>query len=261
MTATAVLGRPLWYELMTSDMSGAETFYKAAVGWATTPFDGAGMPYTMWMREGDVPVGGVMALPADLQTRGVPPHWLAYIGVERLEDAVAHVEKLGGSVLSPVIEVPDVGRMRVVKDPQGAAFALYQPSNPPVIPEGPGEVGDVSWLELYTTDSEAAMKFYGDLFGWKATESMDMGPMGVYRMFGRSHGSLGGMMTKTPDMAQVPNAWLLYFRVPDIAAATERVKANGGAIVNGPMEVPGGDLIVQCTDPQGGMFALHGKKA
>ena len=68
-------------------------------------------------------------------------------------------------------------------------------------------------------------------------------------------------MTKTPDMAQIPNSWLVYFRVPDVHAAAERVKANGGQVVNGPMEVPGGDWIVQAMDPQGAMFAMHHRKA
>jgi predicted enzyme related to lactoylglutathione lyase len=89
---------------------------------------------------------------------------------------------------------------------------------------------------------------------------MDMGPMGKY-MFGRELGSMGGMMTKTPDMAHLPNAWLNYFRVPDVHAAAERVRARGGQVLHGPMEVPGGDWIVQCMDPQGAAFALHTRKA
>jgi predicted enzyme related to lactoylglutathione lyase len=62
-------------------------------------------------------------------------------------------------------------------------------------------------------------------------------------------------------MADVPPNWQIYFLVPDINAATERVKANGGQIVLGPMEVPGGDWVVNGMDPQGASFALHAKKA
>ena len=87
-----------------------------------------------------------------------------------------------------------------------------------------------------------------------------MGAMGVYRMFGRWTQSMGGMMNKVDDMANVPTAWLIYFKVDGVDAAADRVKANGGAMMNGPMEVPGGDWILQCTDPQGGAFALHAKK-
>ena len=254
----SVLGRPLWYELMTSDMKAAESFYKTVVGWDVAPFDGAPQPYSMFRRSGDIPVAGVFTMPAVMQ--GVPPNWQMYVGVPKLEDAEAKVKGLGGKDVSPVIEVPNVGRMRMMADPQGAHFYIYQPASDQQLPEAAPQAGEVSWHELYTTDAAAAMNFYRDLFGWKATETMDMGPMGKYHMFGRAQGSIGGMMNKPKEMGPVPPHWLVYFQVPDINAATERVKANGGKILNGPMEVPGGDWIVQGMDPQGAAFALHSKK-
>ncbi len=260
MTATVspLLGRPLWYELMTTDMKAAEAFYKNVVGWKSAPFEGAPQPYTMFNRAGDIPVGGVMTTPEGMNA---PPFWAMYVGVPKLEDAAAHIKRLGGSEMSPVIEVPKVGRMQMMKDPQGAAFYIYEPASSDQLPEAAPEVGDASWHELYTTDADAALKFYGEVFGWQPTEAMDMGPMGKYQMFGRHLGSIGGMMKKPPELAQVPSFWSIYFRVPDINVATERIKANGGQITNGPMEVPGGDWIVNATDPQGGAFSLHQKKA
>jgi predicted enzyme related to lactoylglutathione lyase len=256
MTDSPLLGRLLWYELLTTDMRAAESFYKNVVGWTITPFDGAPAPYDMWTRGDRVPVGGVMTLPDGMN---VPPHWVMYVGVPKLEDAVSKIERLGGKSLSPVIDVPEVGRMRTMLDPQGAMFSVYEPTAPPERPEAAAEIGDVAWHELYTTDAPAAMKFYSEMFGWRPTESFDMGPMGTYQMFGRTF-PLGGMMTKPPSMAQVPTHWGLYFRVPDIQAGAERVKANGGQILNGPMEVPGGDWIVQCADPQGAAFSLYQRK-
>jgi uncharacterized protein len=112
-----------------------------------------------------------------------------------------------------------------------------------------------------TTDAQAAMKFYEQVFGWQRSQAMDMGPMGTYQIFKRPHGDIGGMMNKPPEMANVPPNWQIYFRVPDVHAAAERIKANGGQILNGPMEVPDGDWIVNATDPQGAAFGLHSKKA
>ena len=260
MTATAspVLGRPLWYELMTTDMKAAEKFYKNVVGWTAAPFDGSPQPYTMFNRNSDIPVGGVMNRPEGMNA---PPFWAMYVGFPKLEEGVAKVKSLGGSELSPVIDIPNVGRMQMVKDPQGAAFYLYEPASDQQMPEAAPELGEASWHELMTTDAAAAMKFYSDLFGWQSTETMDMGPMGKYYMFGRSQGSIGGMMTITPDMPKMPPNWGIYFRVPDINDAVEKIKANGGQITNGPMEVPGGDMIVNGMDPQGAHFALHAKKA
>jgi predicted enzyme related to lactoylglutathione lyase len=42
----------------------------------------------------------------------MPPFWAMYVAVPKLEEAVAHIKRLGGSELSPIIEVPTVGRMQ-----------------------------------------------------------------------------------------------------------------------------------------------------
>ena len=253
-----ILGRPVWSELMTSDPQAAETFYKTVVGWTSAPFAGSPMPYTLFKRKGDVGVAGLMQTPEGMN---MPPFWAMYIAVPRLEDAVAKVNRLGGSELSEVITVPTVGKMQMVKDPQGAAFYVLEPEPREVSPDRDPEVGEASWLELMTTDADAAMPFYQDLFGWQPSEAMDMGPMGKYQMFNYGSRMIGGMMNKSSEMAQVPPNWGIYFRVPDINAAVERIKANGGQILNGPMEVPGGDMVLNGMDPQGAAFSLHAKKA
>ena len=253
-----LLGRPVWYELMTTDPQAAETFYGKVVGWTSEPFAGSPNPYTVFKRPGGVHVAGLMKQPEGMN---MPPFWAMYVGTPKLEDAVTHIKRLGGSEVSPVIDVPTVGRMQMMKDPQGAAFYIFQPSSTEETPEAAPEIGAASWHELMTTDAPAAMKFYSDVFGWQPSDTMDMGPMGKYHMFNRPHGMIGGMMNKPPEMASVPPHWMIYFRVPDINAATERIKANGGRILNGPMEVPGGDQIVNAMDPQGAGFSLHATKA
>jgi len=258
-TAVSTLrGRPVWYELMTTDTGAAEKFYRNVIGWTSAPFAESPSPYTIFKRSGDVGVGGLMQRPKDMNG---PPFWAMYVAVPKLEDAIAHIKRLGGSELSPVIEVPTVGRMQMMKDPQGAAFYIIQPTPREERPETAPEVGEASWHELMTTDAPAAMKFYSEIFGWQPSETLDMGEMGKYHMFNRPHGMIGGMMNKPPAMANVPPHWMIYFRVPDIDAAVERIKANGGSILNGPMEVPGGDRVVNAVDPQGAAFSLHAKKA
>jgi predicted enzyme related to lactoylglutathione lyase len=140
------------------------------------------------------------------------------------------------------------------------AVHIIQPEPREPAPEAEPAVGEASWLELMTTDAPAAMTFYQQLFGWQPSEAMDMGDMGKYQMFNRGDRMIGGMMNKPKEMAQAPPHWAIYFRVPGINAAAERVKANGGTILNGPMEVPGGDWILNGMDPQGAAFALHAKK-
>ena len=83
--------------------------------------------------------------------------------------------------------------------------------------------------------------------------------MGTYQLFSTGGQPIGGMFTK-PPMVPVP-FWLYYFNIGGIDAGAERVKAGGGRILNGLMEVPGGSWIVRCGDPQGAMFALVGNRA
>ena len=257
VAASTLLGRPLWYELMTTDMKAAQAFYNAVIGWTSSPFQGAPQPYATFNRSAEAPVAGVMTTPEGVNA---PPFWAMYVGVPKKEEAAADIRRLGGSDVSPVIDIPKVGRMQMMKDPQGAAFYIIQPASTEGPPEAAPEVGEASWHELMTTDASAAMKFYSDVFHWQPSDTMDMGDMGKYLMFNRPHGMIGGMMNRPPGMAHVPPNWAIYFRVPDINAAVERIKINGGKILNGPMEVPGGDRVVNAMDPHGAAFSLHEKK-
>jgi predicted enzyme related to lactoylglutathione lyase len=261
MTAAApleILGRQVWSELMTTNPKAAETFYDKVIGWTSAPSPDSPMPYTSFSRAGGVAVAGLIERPADMN---MPPFWSMYIGVPDFDESVANITRLGGGELSPVIDVPSVGRMQMMKDPQGSPFYIIQPAPRQNPPDRDPEVGEASWIELMTTDATAAMKFYQELFRWQPSEAMDMGDMGTYQMFNRGERMIGGMMNKPKEMAQVPPHWAIYFRVPDINAAVDRIKENGGTILNGPMEVPGGDRIVNARDPQGAAFSLHAKKA
>jgi predicted enzyme related to lactoylglutathione lyase len=252
-----ILGRHVWSELMTSDPKAAEGFYDKVVGWTSEPFGNSPMPYTQFKRRGGNGVAGLMKTPDGMH---MPPFWSMYIAVPDFAEAVAKVKRLGGSTLSDVIDVPTVGRMQMVKDPQGAAFYLIQPEPRESAPDRDPEIGEASWIELMTTDQRAAMTFYQQLFGWQPADAMDMGEMGTYQMFNRGARMIGGMMNKPKELAQAPPHWAIYFRVDDINAAVDRIKASGGTILNGPMEVPGGDWIVNAKDPQGAAFSLHAKK-
>jgi predicted enzyme related to lactoylglutathione lyase len=242
---------------MTPEPDSATDFYAQLVGWTTEPWEGADRPYTLWKNK-EVPVGGLMNLPEEAVEAGAPPHWLAYISTPDIAATVSRATELGGKILVQPTEVPGAGRFAVLQDPQGAVFAAYTPGEAQSEPEGPPQIGQFSWHELATSDHGAAFVFYHDLFGWDETESMDMGEAGVYQMYGcgGSEASLGGMFNKPAEMPGPP-AWLFYIKVADVNAAVDKVKELGGRVLNGPMEVPGGDLIAQCMDPQGAVFAVH----
>ena len=250
-------GNFVWYELLTSDVNGAIKFYKDVIGWGTQAFEGGEMPYTLWTA-GETPLGGVTTLPADAKKMGAPPHWLAYVAADDVDALTKKATSLGAKTYVAPMDIPKVGRCSVIADPQGAVIALFKGSGPEM-PQ-PAEVtnGHFSWHELIAGEWEAAFRFYSQLFGWQKTEAMDMGPMGTYQMYGKGGRTFGGMMTKRKDYPAPPHS-LYYVKVGDLDAALARVKKDDGKVINGPMEVPGGDRVAQCVDPQGATFALHGK--
>jgi predicted enzyme related to lactoylglutathione lyase len=254
--AEDIRGQFVWYELLTSDAHAAKKFYTEAIGWGTEEFKGGPGPYTVWTRSGKG-FGGLMTLPDDAKKMGAPPHWLAYIGTPDVDATVADAKKRGAALLAGPMDIPSVGRFAVLRDPQGAVFAPFKPQPPPGSGGGMDKEA-ISWNELITSNQGQAFEFYSGLFGWKKTGEHDMGPMGKYLMYGQGERTYGGIMTKPP---QIPvSHWMFYGHVSDVHGVAEKVKRLGGKIVNGPMEVPGGDLIAQFLDPQGAGFAIHGPK-
>ncbi len=257
MSDESTKGRFVWYELMTTDTDAAKSFYHKAVGWGSMVFEGAGTPYSMWT-VGQAPIGGVMNLPDDAVAQGAPPHWVPYIGAPDVDQTVARATELGATVHVEATDIPTIGRFAVLGDPQGATFAVYKSVGDEAMPDRPADVGEFSWDELAAANYETAFDFYSDLFGWAKTDSMDMGEMGMYQMYGRNGTTLGGMYNKPADMPAPPH-WLLYVRVDDIDKAVETIQEAGGQILRGPMDVPDGDRVAQCMDPQGAAFAIHCK--
>ena len=107
----------VWYELMTTDMEAAETFYHAVVGWSPQNFNQPDMRYTV-MSAGDKMVAGLMTLPPEVCAAGGRPGWVGYIGVDDVDAATAGVKKAGGAVHRPAEDIPNIGRFSVVADPQ-----------------------------------------------------------------------------------------------------------------------------------------------
>ena len=243
----------IWYELLTTDADAAERFYGAVIGWtALRPPQGSPMDYRQ-LQAGDNFVGGLMALPPGADPADMPAGWLAYLSVPDVDAKIAEAVARGSRVLMPAADLPGVGRIALIKDPQGARLYVMKPEGEGVsLAFSPGLAGACGWNELQTSDAEAALKFYGDLFGFGVSHTFDMGAMGLYHIVHQGAEPVGGMMT---NPAEVPH-WRPYFTVPDIEAAKDRVLAQGGQVVNGPHPVPSGSTILIGRDPQGVTFAL-----
>ena len=252
-------GRFVWYELMTTDIAGARDFYTKVVGWEAKDSHMSGMEYWMF-HAGSEGIGGMMTLPEEAKAMGAPPHWLGYVAVKDVDASAAQVTAASGRIYVPPTDIPNVGRFAVVADPQGAVIALFKGSMeaPPETSNPMETAGHVGWHELYAAEWSSAFDFYAKLFGWVKKDAMDMGPAGTYQIYGTPDVTLGGMMNKIPEMP-VPN-WSYYFNVGNIDEAVDRVKAGGGQVIMGPMEVPGGGFVIKGIDPQGAHFSLFGSR-
>jgi predicted enzyme related to lactoylglutathione lyase len=246
-------GKFVWYELMTTDTKSAESFYRNVIGWSAKDAGMPGQSYTL-LGPGETHVAGLMPIPQDARDVGARPGWIGYIGVDDVDGYAKRVKDKGGAIHREPADIPGVGRFAIAADPQGIMFALFKGAGTPPPAVAAGTPGHAGWHELHAVDGVKAFEFYSDMFGWTKADAMPMGEMGVYQLFAVDAVPVGGMMTKMPQ-SPAP-FWVYYFNVPEIGAAEARVKAGGGQIINGPMQVPGGSWIVQCLDPQGAMFAL-----
>jgi len=241
---------------MTTDMEGAKAFYEAVVGWSTQDALPAST-YGIFMAAG-VSIGGLLSVPEEAVKSGFQPTWLGYVMVADVDATAARVTQLGGAVHVPPKDVPRISRISIVVDPETATIGLLKWCNhgPDQLPN-PDATGCVGWHELFAADCDKAFDFYRNLFGWRKGQA-DIGPTGTYQLFAVDDLTIGGIFT-TPPQVPIP-FWLYYFNVEDIDLALQRVKAAHGRVMEGPIEIPGDRWIIRCTDPQGAIFALVGKR-
>ena len=249
-------GRFAWYELITTDVAAAQAFYTKVVGWGAQDASTPGLPYTLFTA-GKASVSGLMELPDEARRKGATPRWMGYVSVKDVDATADRLKVLGGAVYVPPTN-SNIGRISVVADPQTSNLALVQGlktgQRPPAELGKPGRVG---WHELLAADWQKAFAFYGELFGWRRA--------GVeIRTGGRVPDVL---RRRADDRRHVHQAatdpvpyWIFYINVDDIDAAIERVKTCGGRVFEGPLEMPGGNWIARCGDPQGAAFALQGER-
>lgn len=240
--------RFVWHDLMTKDGATAQKFYSGLFGWEIQEIPMGTCTYRM-IHCGPGPIGGIV------EEQNIPvAHWMPYVAVNDVDASAKQVTTLGGTVCVPPTDIPGTGRFSVVGDPQGGYFSIYK-GNPESAGADPDALvfGRVCWNELLTSDPAAAQKFYSALFGWKP-EGKDMGPMGTYYVQLLGDKQAGGMM-KTPQPG-MPTAWLVYFAVEDLGAATNKAKGLGANAMMENIPIEGIGSFSLLMDPTGAVFAL-----
>jgi len=257
-------GKFIWYELITPDPDGAKAFYDAVVGWNIDSRSNFPNGYRMIGRNDGKSAGGVLPLNDEMQQHGARPTWLAYIHVLDIDASVRSIEEAGGKTFLAPFDIPDVGRVAMVADPQGVPFYIMKPTPPADQPDAVSDVFSVDqpqhvrWNELSTADPQAAIEFYRRQFGWAQEGEMDMGGMGKYRFIQSGSTTIGAIMRKPQQMPV--STWTYYIGVDDIDRAADAIRTGGGQILHGPIEIPGGEFALNGMDPQGAAFGLVGPR-
>jgi predicted enzyme related to lactoylglutathione lyase len=121
MEAFRTHGAFSWSELTTSDPAAAAEFYGKLLGWQVKAPDATMGGYRV-INNGDAGIGGITSpFPG---APAAPPHWGFYVTVDKVDELAARCTELGGKVLVPPMDIPNVGRMVVIQDPQGAVINL-----------------------------------------------------------------------------------------------------------------------------------------
>ena len=247
-TATAIINKPAWVDLATTDPAAAREFYSKVFGWNVEvnpdpQYGGYGL--AKLNGKDAAGIGGT-------QSPDQPSAWSVYIGATDIDALAAKVTAAGGTVVAPPFDVGDQGKMAVFQDPSGAFISGWQPTVMGGFQtQGANAFG---WAELSARGVEGVLPFYRQVFGWatKASDSPDQ-PYTEFQVDGESIGGATEMNPMVP--AEMPNYWLAYFTVKDVDATYRSVLDAGGREMLEPIDFPGGRMAI-VSDPQGAAFGL-----
>ena len=237
-----------WIDLATTDPAAAKAFYNGLFGWeyfdVPTPM---GSHYTMCQINGHN-VAGLSILPPDMMAQNIPPIWTSYIKHDDVEAVTAKVAAAGGTVMMPPMDIMESGRMAMIQDPTGAVVGLWQPREH-IGSQLVNMPNALVWNELQTKDVDAALSFYGTVFGW----GHDQDPNG-YHLFKLGERMQAGMLKMDESWGEIPPNWGVYFMTEDIEATAAKAQELGGTILVPATAAGGRGRFAVIQDPQGGVF-------
>ena len=257
-------GVPCWVETWQDDGDAAAAYYSRIFGWeveqTASPGDGGSFRICRLRGRDVAAIGSPIPDPAP-----PVPSWTTFIQVDSTEQIVARVKEAGGNVVVDPMDSLEGGSIAIVADPAGAAFAVWEQAK-----HGGAELinepGAWAMSMLVTPDSEQAVRFYGEVFGW-STESFGMGGDEIV-MF-TLPGYVGGepsqpvprdvVATVAPPAAAegVPPHWSVDFWVRDPDEIARITTEMGGQVLAEPFDIPEiGMRTAALADPQGAAFSI-----
>ncbi|MFJ6348335.1 VOC family protein [Streptomyces sp. NPDC054835] len=265
-------GSPCWLDLGTPDVPAAAAFYRTVFGWDYEAMGGAedaggsaeaeDFEGGMFRKDGKI-VAGL----GKLTEKGARSAWMIYYSVADADATTQAVEKAGGTVRVPPMDLDEWGRMAQYSDPLGGQFAVWQPGTNKGV-DLVDEPGSLSWTELYTSDAAAAREFYGSVLGWWYSDMEMPGGEGTYTLITpaglpaeRMHGGLLQLPSDQLALTGGRPYWHPVFAVADCDATVAQVTGNGGSVQMGPADMPGVGRLAVCLDPANADFVVLAPEA
>ena len=243
-----------WSECVTSDAQATTAFYTQLFNWSSSNKTmGNGLEYHTFFLSVE-PCGALHAMPDEMIAQGVPSHWAYFISTPDLAATLAKVQEAGGEVIQDIVEVKNSGKLGIITDPGGALLHIWEAEKEKGYGNfAPGQKGTPAWFDLMTPDAEAAIAFYGAVFGWEARD-MELQHLPYWLLMDQDV-PVGGMMISTNAEEEGSNSWIQYFNSHDVEADSKRAESLGGKILVPAQDVPVGRFSI-LADPSGAMFGL-----
>jgi len=243
-------GTPCWFEITVGDLARSQEFYAAVLGWE---FEDSGPEYGHYV---NALVGGRRVAGISPPMEGGedwPKVWTTYLATDDLEATAEAAAAAGAQTVMEPMDVAAFGRIGLWVDSGGAAFGAWE-SRAHTGYDAHNEHGAVCWVDLVTSDLEAAKAFYATAFGLTYD---DMSVAGIgYATFTPpgSQWPAGGMGDQQDGDTLGPR-WCVTFEVDDVDTARQRVLDHGGSAPNPPWDFEFG-RIATVHGPDGEEFSL-----
>jgi uncharacterized protein len=241
------MGNPVtWFEIHGPEPERTSTFYAELFGWHTETFEGGYITIDTHAGSG---VNGGFGTTSDDQA----PHTVFFAQGPDIDALLARATSLGGAVVSPVREIPDMVTYAMFTDPWGNLVGLIKGDEADTGRVSAGDNPPVDWFELACSEPEKAWDFYRELFGWTIRGSTGEGMKHGGVTQGSSGAARGGIGSSRDGKPRVD----MYALVDDIAKYLERAESLGATTVMPPMKVDDHTTIAMFADPQGTAFGLY----
>jgi predicted enzyme related to lactoylglutathione lyase len=250
-TNAVLAGKWVWADLVTLDVARAAEFYGRLFGWTYETYgpDDDEQTYTLILAN-KVPIGGMVFSERQAESSRPRARWIGLISVPDVDAAARSASSNGGKVLVAPMDAKPRGRMALLADPEGAAFAVLRSST------GDSEdyrieLGEWLWFELWADDADSMAAFYKTLAGYEIAGSTAGEQGGAFHLKANGINRAGVL----PKPTKAPSAWIPYVRVADVAKTVAEARKAGGRIVIEPMKARG-TTVALLVDPTGAPLAI-----